>query len=273
MKLSEMAIRTLIPIITGDCGYTPYLNISKLDQIFSQISLKNSYNNLNVSFSGELSRKNYTETILFKLNNTRGLKRLIELIVDPRLYISSDFDLAIIVDEINNIITHEGYRLESINGNYKIKGEQLEENNNKDENFEDIKAQIMNCIKKANYCIWLSILNFNDLELIEELLKKKKEGLNIRVIIAENDINPQEKKDYKHFEIIKLKPEILFKNIMNKGFCIIDFKTTICFSFNWEEKTQWNYETVEIINSGEFARKNADIFINMIKIHEAEKKI
>ena len=55
--------------------------------------------------------------------------------------------------------------------------------------FEDIQNQIIEEIRNAKFLIWVTVAWFTDPVLFNELVKKKKEGLNIQVIIDDNEKN------------------------------------------------------------------------------------
>ena len=55
--------------------------------------------------------------------------------------------------------------------------------------FEDIQHQIIDEIKAAKYLIWIAMAWFTDPAIFNELKKKKRQGLNIQIVIDDNDKN------------------------------------------------------------------------------------
>ena len=80
---------------------------------------------------------------------------------------------------------------------------------------------------------------FNNPTTHADLLKKKHQGLDIVIIIDDNDRN---KKDApfvleNNFETYRIEIKSLYKNIMHDKFCIIDLKTVLHGTFNWTVAT------------------------------------
>ncbi|MCM2680626.1 phospholipase D-like domain-containing protein [Echinimonas agarilytica] len=126
--------------------------------------------------------------------------------------------------------------------------------------FENIKKLIVDEIRKAEFCIWVAVAWFTDKDLANLLYFKKKEGLNIQLIINDDHINFQlGEKLGTIFETYKI-PENSRKLMHNK-FCIIDLKKVIHGSYNWTNKAQYNNETVSIIENKAIAENFAKQFI------------
>ena len=95
-----------------------------------------------------------------------------------------------------------------------------------------------------------------------DLLKKKHQGLDIVIIIDDNDRN---KKDApfvleNNFETYRIEIKSLYKNIMHDKFCIIDLKTVLHGTFNWTVAANYNKETMSIDCNRETAETFADEF-------------
>ncbi|MGH4121729.1 MAG: phospholipase D-like domain-containing protein [Clostridium sp.] len=130
--------------------------------------------------------------------------------------------------------------------------------------FEDIQEQIIEQIKQAKYTIWVAVAWFTDEVLFKELLNKKNEGLNIQIIIIDDEINKNYGCKYEeNFETYRLKKDGYFENIMHNKFCIIDLKTVIHGSYNWTKKARYNKETISIDTDRTIADKFADEFIKL----------
>ena len=130
--------------------------------------------------------------------------------------------------------------------------------------FEKIREQILNEIEKAEFTIWIAVAWFTDPILFKCLLAKKNLGLNIQVIINEDQINNSSNLDYSHFETYKLLPLGTHSiNRMHHKFCIIDFNVVIHGSYNWTKAARYNGETIEISSGYHKAKQFAQEFMRL----------
>ena len=105
---------------------------------------------------------------------------------------------------------------------------------------------------------------FTNPVLYEALLTKKSEGLNIQLIIDDNEKNKTAPFVLESdFETYRLCITSLYKNIMHDKFCIIDLNTVIHGTFNWTNAANYNKETISIDRNPSIARKFADEFIKL----------
>lgn len=133
--------------------------------------------------------------------------------------------------------------------------------------FEDIQRQVIDEIRAAKYSIWIAMAWFTDPDIFNELIKKKQKGLNIQIILDDNDKNrkaPFRLEDY--FETYWVNIESLYKNIMHDKFCIIDLQTVVHGSYNWTRAAQYNKETISIDRNRETAETFADEFLRLKNI-------
>ena len=80
-----------------------------------------------------------------------------------------------------------------------------------------------------------------------ELLKKKQTGLNIRVIVSDEESNRNHFPNLeKEFDCIKI-PHFgnCGKNLMHHKFCIVDMEYVMHGSYNWTKAANYNGETLE----------------------------
>lgn len=264
MQLSDFSIDALKEFVTGDNKLTPYLSGPKIIDFFRPFGVRDIYKMDDRGLPGGISRNPYAVKILTQLNGTKHMKPMVESLVDSRRFINSGFDVDDAVEKINEVIKYDGYKLELIDELYKIVGEDLPEETEVEIHFEDIQEEIIDQIKLAKFCIWIAVAWFTDNAIFQELIKKKNDGLNIQVIINNDDINSNYGVDLEsNFETFKIDPKGFFKNIMHHKFCIIDFKTVIHGSFNWTNKARWNNETISIDTGREIAEKFADEFMKL----------
>ncbi|MDD3142013.1 MAG: phospholipase D-like domain-containing protein [Lachnospiraceae bacterium] len=130
--------------------------------------------------------------------------------------------------------------------------------------FEDIQQQIINELRDAKYTIWIAMAWFTNKELFDELVKKKNQGVNIQVVLDDNERNSQAPfKLEDEFETYRVTIQSYYKNIMHDKFCVIDLKTAIHGTFNWTNAANYNKETVSIDKNSATARVFADEFIKL----------
>lgn len=131
--------------------------------------------------------------------------------------------------------------------------------------FEHIQAEIIEEIRDAKYVIWIAMAWFTNPIIYAELLKKKRQGLDIVIIIDDNDRNrndaPFVLED--NFETYRIEIRSLYKNIMHDKFCIIDLKTVLHGTFNWTVAANYNKETIAIDRNRETAETFADEFLKI----------
>jgi phosphatidylserine/phosphatidylglycerophosphate/cardiolipin synthase-like enzyme len=136
-----------------------------------------------------------------------------------------------------------------------------DEDISQDIHFEHIQRQIIEEIRNAKYIIWVAVAWFTDPVLYKELVKKKSEGVNVQIVIDDNDTNSKAPFRLENdFETYKVSIQSLYKNIMHHKFCIIDLKTSIHGSYNWTNAAQYNKETISIDRNRETTEKFADEF-------------
>ncbi|MBL4576545.1 MAG: hypothetical protein JKY51_10710 [Opitutaceae bacterium] len=267
MKLSDLTIESIKEFISGDNGLTPRLTGQKILKLFNTVGFKDVYKFDGGGMPNSLSRNEYVLEKLNEINGTKKIIKLIENVFDPRNFAndaSKNIDKA--VEKFSPLIQQDGYRLEGIDGQFKIIGADLPDEVEVEIHFEDIQTQIIEQIRNAKFSIWIAVAWFTDKVLMTELYNKQKEGVNIRLIVIDDEIN--EKYGFKYeniFETKRVKPNGKYKNIMHHKFCVIDVKTVIHGSYNWTNKARWNKETISIDNGREIAEKFASEFIEMIK--------
>ncbi|OIN56230.1 phospholipase D-like domain-containing protein [Arsenicibacter rosenii] len=130
--------------------------------------------------------------------------------------------------------------------------------------FENIKDFILREINKAKYTIWIAVAWFTDRDLANLLYKKVKEGLNVQIILNDDEINSVLKEKLKsHFEVFLAPVNDKFSKLMHNKFCVIDLEKIIHGSYNWTNKAQYNNETISIIENRLEAKKFANQFLKI----------
>jgi len=140
-----------------------------------------------------------------------------------------------------------------------------EENVEHDVFFDEIKETIIQGIRNAKYTIWVAIAWFTDNEIFDELILRKKAGVNVRIITSDEDSNKYLMDKLKeNFEVkkIPLKGNYLSNRLHDK-FCVIDFEFVMHGSYNWSKNARGNDETLATALDRDFVRKFADEFMRL----------
>lgn len=266
MKLSEFTINALKNIFSGDSTLTPYRSGPKLVDFFNRYGSKDVYNSQNGGLPNNASRNQYVVNKLIDFNGTNNLSKIILSLSDSRFYAEEpgSYDIDKVINEVNKLIIHDGYKLIEMSGAYLIEGEQLPDEIDVEVHFEDIQNQIIESLNSARFIIWVTVAWFTNKVLFDKLLEKKNQGLNIQVIILDDEINNKFGFDFEsNFETIRFKKTGIFDNLMHNKFCIIDLRKVIHGSYNWTNKANYNKETISIETSKELAEKYAEEFIKI----------
>ncbi len=263
MKISELSIYALKPFVTGDDSPAPRMGGKEMVTFFNHFGIQDVYLYDNGGLPNSASRKDYAVATLTKLNGTPEFKLMIEGLVDSRRVPNGD-DLAQL---INEIIKHDGYQLDKTNaGIHKITGAGLEEFVDVEAYFQAIREQIIDSIKSAEFSIWVAMAWFTDKEIANEILQKHWAGLNVQVIVNddENTAKYGLNFDTKGVEYYKISPSSPWgEKIMHNKFCIIDFKKVIHGSYNWTKNASYNNESITVTESRELAEDFSSQFIQL----------
>lgn len=133
--------------------------------------------------------------------------------------------------------------------------------------FENIQKRIVEEIREAKFLIWIAMAWFTNPIIYRELLKKKQRGLDIKIILDDNEINdkaPFRLED--NFEIYRVDIKSKYKNIMHRKFCVIDLEVAMHGTFNFTNAANYNKENWSIDYNRDTARKFAKEFVKMRKI-------
>lgn len=268
MKVDKLSINNLVLIIVGETKKqtTPNKSGRELVAFFNEFGFRDVYDYKNGGLPNKLSRKAYTEDRLKKINGTKNMEKLILALVDENRYFDTEYNVDEIAYEINTIIKANNFKLEKLNDNYIMIGETIaDESIEVEPRFEDIQEMIIEEIRKAKYTIWISVAWFTDKLLFDELIKKKSEGVNIQLIISNDNTNRKYGFNFEqYFETYRINPYGVYdSNILHNKFCVIDLETVLQGSYNWTNMAQYHKEQLERVKSRENAVKYADRFIEL----------
>jgi phosphatidylserine/phosphatidylglycerophosphate/cardiolipin synthase-like enzyme len=156
---------------------------------------------------------------------------------------------------------------------YKIAERLVEQNEQNTEDgieinahFEQIQKNIIEQLKLAKFTVWVAVAWFTDRVLFDCLMANKQQGVNVQLIIVDDEINENSGLNYeKEFETYRIKKVGNYENLMHHKFCIIDLKKVISGSYNWTNKARYNNEDITITDSREVAEKFSAKFIELKK--------
>lgn len=265
MRLTEYTLDFLKEYVSGDSGLTPRLTGQKILELFNSVGFNDSYSQ---GMPDHLSRNQYVLDRLKKINGSKHLQTVLEMIFSPRHFLlNEDLDIETAVERINKIISTEGYYFVKKNEQYVISSKDMyPEEKSSEIFFEELRQLLITEVSKAKYIIWVAVAWFTDKELYELLYRKRLEGLSIQVLILDDEINNKSGLSFgKDFFVLKVKKTEFYENIMHHKFCIVDLKTVIHGSYNWTNKAQYNKETLHVETNRENAEKFADEFLKLKK--------
>ena len=132
--------------------------------------------------------------------------------------------------------------------------------------FDDIQNRIIDEIRQAKFLIWIAMAWFTNKKIFDELLKKRNDGLDVKIIIDNNMINKDKPsfvlEDY--FEVYRV--DVMsekYKNIMHRKFCVIDLEVAMHGTFNWTTAANYNKEHWDVDHNRQTAKSFAEEFIKM----------
>ena len=104
-----------------------------------------------------------------------------------------------------------------------------------DVEFDRIQDVLIQGIRDAKYLIWVAVAWFSNEVLYQELLKKKQNGIHIRIIISDEDSNQNLLQGLKeNFECVVVPHSGVWgTNRMHDKFCIVDLDYIMHGSYNW----------------------------------------
>ena len=131
--------------------------------------------------------------------------------------------------------------------------------------FSEIQETIVQGIRDAKYMIWAAVAWFTNQALIDELLAKQKQGVNVRLVISDEDANMRSYKQLSENFDLMLIPRRGWSdwNRMHDKFCIIDLEYVMHGSYNWTKTANNNDETLATALDRDFVKKFADEFVSL----------
>ena len=132
--------------------------------------------------------------------------------------------------------------------------------------FDAIQEKVINGIRDAKFIIWAAVAWFSNEAIYQELLAKKKQGLNIRIIVSQEDSNTNmiSKLEENNFDVVVIpRWGNGGYNRMHDKFCIIDMDYVMHGSYNWTPTANKNVETLATALDHELVAKFAKEFMEL----------
>jgi hypothetical protein len=121
--------------------------------------------------------------------------------------------------------------------------------------FSNIRSHIQAELKNANNSIFVAVAWFTDSKLFELLCSKATSGLDVQLIVMDDDITRNCSINYSKLESCGGKVFLINNEItgtlMHNKFCVIDNTTTITGSYNWSMRAQSNHENITVTKDSE----------------------
>ena len=136
--------------------------------------------------------------------------------------------------------------------------------------FSEIKDTIIQGIRNAKYLIWCAVAWITDDDIYNELLQKRNNGIQIRILTSDEPSNSRLLKNLcANFEVVKI-PQWgeNSRNRMHDKFCIIDLEYVMHGSYNWSRNAMSNNETLATALDKDFVKKFADEFMFLYNAHK-----
>ncbi|MGR6838089.1 phospholipase D-like domain-containing protein [Aliivibrio wodanis] len=126
------------------------------------------------------------------------------------------------------------------------------------------KEKLLEVIESAKFSIWVAVAWFTDRDLADALVKKVKQGLNVRVVMSKDSKNDRIGNYLNPFiELIAVDPK---RQLMHHKFCIVDFRVVLQGSYNWTNRAATsNRETLNISYSTKLADDYSQEFIKLVQ--------
>lgn len=132
--------------------------------------------------------------------------------------------------------------------------------------FDEIQDTVIQGIRNAKFLVWAAVAWFSNEAIFNELLAKKNQGLNVRVIVSEEESNRRMITKLKNNDFdVKVIKRWGYNdyNRMHDKFCIIDMDYVMHGSYNWTPTANNNDETLATALDHEFVSKFAQEFMNL----------
>ena len=236
MKLTELTIQRLVPIIMGGeyCAnpLPSYRKLKALVTLFQHYGRKEVYDYVrqepkNPLTGDPFSRTDYTTMALREMNNTSYMYNFLIDQLNDELY----------TNDVKSVLTACGYSVEFIDGKWVITNVDIDNTTTSvDISFAQNMDKILACLNNAQVSIDIAMAWFTSDAFLPTLLQKQSEGVRIRIIVNNDAVNSIHGCDLSSFEMKRLRGQ--HGGIMHDKLCIIDNQVVLTGSYNWSDNAE-----------------------------------
>lgn len=247
MTLNDYTIQQLVPYVTGD-GCPPSRSGRELVALFNKYGSKDIYDfdNGGLPDIGKKnglrpSRKEYVEARLRELSSKPELRNLLNQVINALQKGNST------IDDLNAIFNPE-FTIVQNGDTFIIQGGIIDRSTPvvNQAHFQDIQNRILTVLDMAQVSIRVVMAWFTNDNLLNKLVEKHREGVDVQIAIYDDGINR------KHGVNIDSLPHKLIKRgqrggLMHDKFCIIDNQIVVTGSYNWTDNAEFrNDENITV---------------------------
>lgn len=173
-----------------------------------------------------------------------------------------------IIEEIISEVydTTEEYGIGKIKISPKIIENKNENISQLDVHFDRLEKEVIQGIRNAKYSIWMAIAWFTNQDIINELIEKARQGIDVKVIMSDEDSNQSTNNQLKKEGITSIVAPLRGywnNNRMHHKFCIIDLSYVMNGSYNWSNNANYNDENLTTAVDKSFVLSFADEFMRL----------
>jgi uncharacterized protein (TIGR02145 family) len=140
--------------------------------------------------------------------------------------------------------------------------------------FDNIAEHLEEQIDLAENKIVVAVAWFTNKRLFDALCIKAADGVEVKLIISDNEINRNSNIDFGDIQIEKSKLYLIDEEKMHHKFCIIDDYIVITGSYNWSYRAESNFENILICSGNiDLVKKYKNEAKKVIKDYSPENDI
>ena len=134
--------------------------------------------------------------------------------------------------------------------------------------FDNIAEQISKRLQKSQQSVFIAVAWFTDSSLFKLLCEKSQQGVQIQLMLMNDEINNSCGINYDLLvksggKVWKVGNES--ENLMHNKFCVIDNEIIVSGSYNWTNRAKQNHESITIIEDKELATQFIEEFLFLKK--------
>ncbi len=256
MKLSDIAIQKLIPVIMGgeysESRPPQYRKLEDLVLLYQRYGGRDTYSfndgePKNPRTNQTYSRKDYTKKILRELNGSPKIYELLQEHLNNDLY----------REALTAILNSEGYDIKLVNEVWTIGNIDIDTTATTAQiSFAQNRDKILGILETAKISINIAMAWFTSEAFLPILKEKLLEGVEIKILINRDSVNTLHGCDLSDFSVKYIRG--ISGGIMHDKLCVIDNQIVISGSYNWSDNAEnRNVENVVVIKDNACATETS----------------